>query len=297
MGSDKASRLIDAFRSDVARIRHDRARQVRDGRRAVEAERVLAEVRRLYACDDRPPFAVEVLESKGLRAQQRYVRRRGGEEFVRAHERAARQAKLKRRKKRRRKIVAAQAPIDMYFQPQSTWRRSVVVSSDESSGDEGEAGTRDNTDPCAADRVQLAIGRMQDRGVARREALARLRQARALTADKRWAGARQGATKRRRGGWRVAGRKRRRVISDSESDDDDGEDGGDDGEGTNPDNNECGGDEVARSNTFGSAATASRAATSVTAQQAGTREMSGPGRGAGAPTRRGGGGGKEGWVL
>ena len=284
------SRLIDAFRSDVARIRHDRARQVRDGRRAVEAERVLAEVRRLYACDDRPPCAVEVLESKGLRAQQRYVRRRGGEEFVRAHERAARQAKLKRRKKRRRKIVAAQAPIDMYFQPQSTWRRSVVVSSDESSGDEGEAGTRDNTDPRAADRVQLAIGRMQDRGVARREALARLRQARALTADKRRAGARQGATKRRRGGWRVAGRKRRRVISDSESDDDDGEDGGDDGEGTNPNNNECGGDEVARSSTFGSAATASRAATSVTAQQAGTREMSGPGRGAGAPTRRGGGG-------
>ena len=83
---------------------------MRDGRRAVEAERVLAEVRRLYACDDRPPCAVEVLESKGLRAQQRYVRRRGGEEFVRAHERAARQAKLKRRKKRRPKIVAAQAP-------------------------------------------------------------------------------------------------------------------------------------------------------------------------------------------
>ena len=43
------SRLIDAFRSDVARIRHDRARQVRDGRRAVEAERVLAEVRRQAA--------------------------------------------------------------------------------------------------------------------------------------------------------------------------------------------------------------------------------------------------------
>ena len=105
-------------------------------------------------------------------------------------------------------------------------------------------------------------------------------------ADKRRAGARQGATKRRRGGWRMAGRKRRRVISDSESDDGDGGDGGDDGDGTNPNNNECGGDEVARSNTSGSAATASRAATPVTAQQAGTREMSGPGRGAGAPCGR-----------
>ena len=35
------------------------------------------------------------------------------------------------------------------LQPQSTWRRSVVVSSDESSGDGGETGTRDNTDPRA----------------------------------------------------------------------------------------------------------------------------------------------------
>ena len=93
-----------------------------------------------------------------------------------------------------------------------------------------ETGTRDNTDPRAADRVQLAIGRMQDRGVTRREALARLRQARALTADKRRASARQGATKRRRGGWRMAGRKRRRLISDSESDDEDGDDGGGEGD-------------------------------------------------------------------
>ena len=65
------------------------------------------------------------------RAQQRYVRRRGGEEFIRAHERAARRAKAKRRKKKRRKITAGQASMKMYFQPRHTWRRSVEVSSDE----------------------------------------------------------------------------------------------------------------------------------------------------------------------
>ena len=81
----KLCRLIDVFRSEVARVRHERARQDRDGKRAAEARRVLAEVRRLYATDNNPPCAVEVLEAKGLRDQQRYVRRRGGEEFIRAH--------------------------------------------------------------------------------------------------------------------------------------------------------------------------------------------------------------------
>ena len=65
------------------------------------------------------------------------------------------------------------------------WRASVEVSSDESGSDDGEVAARDNTDPSAGERVRQAIGRMQDRGVRRREGIARLRQARALTGERR----------------------------------------------------------------------------------------------------------------
>ena len=79
-------RIIDEFRADVARVRHERARRDRDEQRVADAQRLLAEVRRLYPGDRQPPCALDVLELKGHRAHQRYVRRRGGEEFVRAHE-------------------------------------------------------------------------------------------------------------------------------------------------------------------------------------------------------------------
>ena len=130
-------------------------------------------------------------------------------------------AKAKRRKKKRRKITAGQAPMDMYFQPRHTWRRSVEVSSDESGSEGEEHSARDNTDPSADGRVQQAIGRMPDCGVARREARARSRQARAMTANRREVHSRDDGRRRRAGGWRAAGRKRRRVISDSDSDSDD----------------------------------------------------------------------------
>ena len=93
--------------------------------------------------------------------------------------------KRKRKKKSHKGVVAKQAKLDMYSQPRNTWRTSVVVSSDESDSDEGEHAGRDNTNPRAGVRVQQLIGRMQDRGVQRRAALARLRQARALTNDRR----------------------------------------------------------------------------------------------------------------
>ena len=81
--------------------------------------------------------------------------------------------------------MAKQAKMAMYSQPRRMWRASVEVSSDESGSDDSEAAARDNTDPSAGERVQQAIGRMQDRGVRRREGIARLRQARALTGDRR----------------------------------------------------------------------------------------------------------------
>ena len=225
---------------------------------------------------------------------------------------AARRAKAKRRKKKRRKITAGQASLKMYFQPRHTWRRSVEVSSDESGSEGEERSARNNTDPSADGRVQQAIGRMPDRGVARREARARSRQARAMAAGGREVRSRDDGGRKRAGGWWAARRKRRRVISDSDSDDDGDESGEGDGEGDehaahNPNTNDEADESsaAARSKTSGPAAMASRAAAAATSTKATAEETRGSslgdaresGRGAGAATRRGGGGGKEGWVL